>query len=945
MTMHFLKKTFLASLCLTFLCSTILSAQSLTSKLPTDPAVTIGTLSNGLKYYIRPNDKPEGKVELRLVVNAGSILEDEDQQGLAHFMEHMNFNGTKNYPKNELVNFLQSIGVEFGADLNAYTSFDETVYILPIPTDRPDNLEKGFQVIEDWAHQALMTEKDIDEERGIVLEESRMGKGADDRMLHKFIGPYTNGSHYANRLPIGKDDILKNFKYETVRRFYKDWYRPNLMSVIVVGDITKERAEELIKKHFAGLTNPKNARDRKAYSIAPYTSQKAMVVTDKEASSYNFSINYASQKEADQKLVGDYRNEIVRSLFISLLNKRFDDLRQSAQPPFTYAYAYIGGFARGYENFAMTAIPSTSIETAINASIAELIKAQEYGFTNSEMELEKKKMLNSMEKSYNERNKTKSSTYAAEYIRAFLTNEPIPGMENEYSYYKEYLPKVSLEEVNQVAKKWLSNNKNYFTLLTGNGKDLKVPTDMELLNDVKSAFKQKVQLNEEKVVSDQLLAKEPVAGTIVSESTDKDLDATTYTLSNGLKVTIKKTDFKSDEILMNGLKKGGSGNYPAQDKQNVQLGISGALGASLVESMGYGTFTPTALKDFLAGKTVNVSTTMSGISNSVRGNSSIKDLETLFQLNYLKLTEPRKDEALAQGVIATQKAQLGFLANNPQVGFVDSMMSVFYHNDPLTPIAIPKASDFDKVNLDRVIEIYKNEFADATGFEFFFVGNIDEKTIKPLIEKYIASLPVKAGSTPNFKDNGLRPIKGNQVFKYYKGADPKSLILNQYYGEIPYSEDLVMKADFLSEILNIKIIENLREEMGAIYGGGIYASVDKNPYNNYSMTMQLPCGPENVDTILAAADIQINNIKTKGPEAVDLEKVKAAKYEKHKNALKENNYWLGKLVSIQFWNADKQRFLDFNKVVENISAKDIQETANSLFDGKNSFKAIMYPAE
>lgn len=467
---------------------------------------------------------------------------------------------------------------------------------------------------------------------------------------------------------------------------------------------------------------------------------------------------------------------------------------------------------------------------------------------------------------------------------------------------------------------------------------------MELLNSVKDAFEQKVIASEEKTVKENILSKTPTPGKIISKSQDKDLESTTYVLSNGLKVTVKDTDFQSDEILISGVKKGGTGNYSAKDKQNVQLGVSGGmLGGSILETMGYGDFTPTQLKDFLAGKTVSLSTSLTPISNQVSGRSSVKDFETLLQLNYLKLTEPRKDADLANGAISTQKSQLMFLANNPQVSFVDSFMSVFYNNDPLTPISIPNASDLDKINIDRTLEIYKNEFSDASGFHYFIVGNIDEDNTEPLIEKYIASLPVKKGSTPAFKDNGLRPIKGVHNFKFYKGTEPKSLILNQYHDEITYSEDLALKADMLSEILNIKIIENLREEMGAIYGGGIYASVQKNPYSSYTMMMQLPCGPENVDTLLKAADLQINTIKKKGPDVGDLQKVKTAKLEKHKEALKENSYWLGKLASLQFWETDKSRFLDFEKTVNKVSEKDIQSTANLLFNDKNVFKAVMYP--
>ncbi|HRP88773.1 MAG TPA: insulinase family protein [Edaphocola sp.] len=934
---NILKKTFLFGMLMTFLASTNGIAQDLKAKLPIDPKVTTGKLSNGLTYYIRPNAKPENKVELRLVVNAGSILEDENQQGLAHFMEHMNFNGTKNFPKNKLVDYLQSIGVEFGADLNAYTSFDETVYILPIPTDKEGNLENGFQVIEDWAHQALLTDKEIDSERGIVLEESRLGKGAEDRMMKKYLGAYLNNSHYAKRLPIGKDNILKTFKYDVLRKFYKDWYRPNLMAVIVVGDISTAKAEEMIKKHFGAMKNPTNERIRKSFEVNPYAKQTAMVVTDKEAASYEFTLNYPAVKVEKQVTIGDYRQEMVKNIFISLLNKRLSDLREGATPPFTYAYAYVGGFARGYENFSVTAIPNSDIKTSIDATIAELLKAQKFGFNASELELQKKAMMNSMEKLHNEKDKQKSSNYASEYIRAFLTHEPIPGTDNEFEYYKEFIPGITLEEVNKEAKTWLDNNKNYFTLVTGNGKDLKVSSQEELLKTVQASFQQKVTANEVKEIASQLLDKEPIAGKITGEVKDKDLGSTTYTLSNGLKVTIKKTDFKNDEILFSGIKKGGTNSYGAEDKSNTQLGLS------FLGSMGYGNFTPNQLKDFLAGKTVNVSASMGAISNNVKGNSSIKDLETLLQLNYLKLTEPRKDADLLNGVIKSSKAQLTFMANNPQMAFINGMLKDLYNNSPLAPLAVPTEEDFDKIDLDRTLAIYKKEFSDATGFEFFFVGNIDEATIKPLIEKYIASLPVTAGEVPNYKDNGLRAKKGVNQFKFYKGSDDKSLILSNYFGTIPYSEDLEMKADMMAEIINIKITEIIREKMSAIYGGGMSATVIDKPYNHYQIMAQLPCGSENVDKVLKAMDDIIKDIKTKGPDAADLEKVKMAKYEKHKDAVKENNYWLGKLQSLIFWGDSKDRFLNFDKNVESVSAKDIQETAQKLFDGKNIYNAIMYP--
>jgi len=923
----------------------VLQAQTKTevskdAKLPIDSKVKVGKLANGLTYYIRPNGKPEKKVELRLVVNAGSILETDEQQGLAHFMEHMNFNGTKNYPKNKLVDFLQTLGIEFGADLNAYTSFDETVYILPIPTDKPGNVESGFQVISDWAHNANLTTEDINSERGVVLEESRGRKGANDRMMQKYLPKVLAGSQYGNRLPIGKDEVLKNFKPEVIRSFYKDWYRPNLMAVAVVGDITTAEAEKMINKYFAGIKNPANAKPRKEFDVKAFTGTEAMVLTDKEATNVMFQLMFSARKEDKQVTVNDYRKSLVQNTFIQILNKRLQELTQSATPPYAGAYAYVDGFARGYENFNLMAIPTSNVETAIKAAIGELVKIQQFGFNKSELELAKKQMLSSIEKSYNERNTTASGQLVDEYVRNFLTNEPMPGIEQEYKYYQEFVPSITIEEINAQAKKWLNKegNDEYFTLITApsDTKDMKLPTDMELKTLVNNSLNQTVSANAEKVIAENLLDKQPVPGKIMSEAVDKELGATTYTLSNGVKVTVKKTDFKSDEIVFTGTKKGGQSNYGAADKSNAKFL------ADVIESMGYGQFTPTALTDALSGKTVGLVPALGETTSDVNGNSSVKDFESLLQLNYLQLTEPRKDEALFNGFVGNMKMQLQFMGGNPQVAFIDTLGKTLYNNSPLTPIMIPTVSDVEKIDMNRVLDIYKNEFSNADGFHFFIVGNVDESTLKPLLEKYVASLPTK-GTTPSFKDNGLRPIKGNKTLKFNKGQEQKSLVLTMVLGEMPFTEQLALETDMIAELLTIKVLEEIREEMGAMYSGGFQGSFDRDPYARYSIQGQFPCGPENVDAIIAKVKEEIADIKQNGPTQKNLDKVKAAKLEKRKEAIKTNSYWAAKLKQLQFSGYSKDRFLVAEKEINKITVTDIKATANKLFDGKNDFTAILYP--
>lgn len=912
------------------------SAQDLTAKLPIDPNVTIGQFDNGLKYYIRTNKKPEKKVELRLIVNAGSILEDADQQGLAHFMEHMNFNGSKNFPKNELVSYLQSIGVEFGADLNAYTSFDETVYILPIPTDKPGNLDKGFQIIEDWAHNALLTDKDIDDERGVVLEESRMGKGAEMRMMQKYLPEMMSGSLYAERLPIGKDDILKNFKYETIRRFYNDWYRPDLMAVAVVGDIDQATAMKYLEKHFKPMTNPKSPRKRFDAPIEARKVAKAMVLTDKEATGYRYQIIFPAMKKDKEVTVGDYRHNMVRGVMNQIINQRLSDLASSSNPPFPYAYVYVGGWARGYENLVgFTMFGQEGPGKAVMALTAEMKKAKEFGFNESEAELARKGMMSFMEKAYNERNTTESGRLIGEYVRNFLTNEPIPGIEKEYEYYKKYLPGITVEELNAEIKSLMADM-NFFALITGpESGDTKLPTEAELLAMTKKGFAQEVKPTEEVKVAAALLDKKPTAGTVTAISKESGLDATTYTLSNGIKVTVKPTQFKSDEIVVKGVKYGGRNGYTLKDIHSADYA------AATVEEMGYGNFTPADLRKVLAGKTVSVSTDVGSYTNTVSANSTVKDFETMMQLLYLQLTQPRVDKDLFKAFVDKQKTQLQFMSANPQVAFFDTMYKVLYQNNPLRSVPIPKPEDFEGIDMNRAVEIYKNELGTADGYHFFIVGNVDEKTLKPLLETYLASLP-KIGKQPQLKDNGVRRIPGNNTLKYYKGSEPKSLILSFVHGEAKYSEDFSLRLQALAEILNIRVIEELREKLGGIYSGGYGGNAMKEPYENFNLSLYLPCGPENVDKLFAASDEVVADIRKNGPKKEDLDKVKNQWHEQHRESMEKNNWWLGSLESVLFWGRSKEHKLQYDEWIDKLTVKDIQETANKVF-AANKFDTILYP--
>jgi zinc protease len=905
--------------------------------LPVDPRVTVGRLDNGLTYYIRRNAQPVHKVELRLVVNAGSILEDDNQRGLAHFCEHMAFNGTRHFQKNDLVAFLQSIGVQFGADLNANTSFDETEYILPIPTDRPGNLDTGFLILEDWAHNVSYTTQDINEERPVILEESRMGKGAGQRMRDKYFPALFSGSRYAERLPIGLDSIIKNFSPDTLRKFYHDWYRPDLMAVVVVGDIDPARAEALIKQHFSGLTNPSPELPRFYAPVPGRAASQGMVVTDMEATSYNLQLFYSFEKRHLIKTLGDLRGDMMKDLFRIMLGQRLTELTQKEDPPFLGASAEFSEASRQYNIFYGDAsVGKDGVKRAMDALIEEIERVKQYGFTDAELVRAKKSLLTEAERAYEERNKTESAELVDEYIDHFLQQEPIPGVENEYRYYGELLPGISAGEVSALTET-LKQNPNRLVLLLGPEKgNLALPAGDGLLALSDDAAKARVEPYTEKAVAADLIKDKPRQGKIAKEERNIQLGTTELTFSNGVQVTLKPTDFKNDEILLNGFRKGGVNQYGVSDRYNAQYATS------IITQMGIGDFPPTDLGKANAGKTVNVSVSMGVLSADVRGSSSVKDLETMLQMVYLYCTAPRKDTALFNAFKTKQMASVQFIMANPQAAFIDTLGPSYYQGNPLAPIMVPHVSYFANIDLDRTLRIYKDQFGNASGMRFTLVGSFDINKIKPLLAEYLGSLPA-AGPPFSFKDNGVRPLENGTGITMHKGTARQGLILKFYNDERPYSELGSLSMEGLSEVLNIRIIDNLREKIGGIYSGGTFGDFSRYPYANASLVLQLPCNPDKVDTLMAAFNEELDKIRKQGPAAADLEKVKAQWKEKYATDSKENSYWLEALHNIYLLGNDPGWVLHYDKHVDDLTAADIQKMAEEVAREKKSFTAVLLP--
>ncbi|MBY0433537.1 MAG: insulinase family protein, partial [Cyclobacteriaceae bacterium] len=750
------KRIFYVLMLLSLISYSLVAQSNLTDKLPVAPEIIKGTLANGLTYYIRKNVKPEKKVELRLAIKAGSILEDDDQQGLAHFTEHMAFNGSQHFKKNELVSFLQSIGVKFGADLNAYTGFDETVYILPIPVDKPENLEQGFLVLEDWASTVAFDPAEIEKERGVVLEEERLGKGAQERMLKKTLPYILQGSKYAVRLPIGKSEILKTFKPELIKRFYKDWYRPDMMAVLVVGDIDPASAEAMVKKHFEKLKNPAKPKQRVYADVPSRQKSEGLVVTDAEATNHILQVFYATQKAKIQTTVADYRQSIIKNLASTMLGQRMQELTQKAEPPFIFGGSNRGEFVHNYESyFSFALIGKAGVAPAINALVQENERARKFGFTAAELDRTKKSLMRNMERAYNERDKTESENYVEEYVRNFLSDEPIPGIENEFNYHKQFVEGITLAEINAYAAKDIpaAAEKKLVVFQGPDKADFTIPGNDELLAMITEAEKLPVTPYEEKAVAASLMDTTPEGGRIVFDKKNAELGLSELSLGNGVKVIVKPTDFKNDQVLLSGFRFGGQSLYDEKDLFNAQYA------SFIVSQMGAGNFSPNDLRKVLAGKTVSASPRLNNLSEGISGQSGTADVETMLQLVHLYFTKPRKDEDLFKSFVTKQQGMVQNMMSDPRTVFQDSAQRMLYGNNPRGP-RFPRTQDFSKINLDRSLEIYKERFGNARGWTFYLVGSFDLAKLKPLIATYLGTLPSSQIPSPTFRDLGVRPVKG-----------------------------------------------------------------------------------------------------------------------------------------------------------------------------------------
>lgn len=921
------------------LSAVMLSAQSnfdLKSAIPQDPKVSKGVLPNGMTYYVRANENPKNRAELFLVVKAGSIDEDDDQQGLAHFCEHMSFNGTKNFPKHELIRYFESIGMEFGPEINAYTSFDETVYMLKVPLDSSVYMEKGLQVLYDWACQNTDSDEEINNERGIIHEEYRGGRDANYRMQMKWMPVFLHNSKYAERIPIGKMEIVDNCPPEALRRFRADWYRPDLQAVVVVGDFDQQKMVEKVKQKFSQIPAQKNPRPKKFYDIPDHKETLTSIVTDKEA---QYPITYMLYKHPleKSKTLGDYRETIKESLYNGMINNRLSEKLQQPEPPFLMAqtsYSELFGPKSVYASIAVA--NNGKIDSGLKAVLIENERVRRFGFTESELERQKTAVLNNIEKAYNERSNQKSINHAEEYKRNFLlTEEPFPGIENEFEYFKAFLPGITVAEINELAAKWITDENRVVVVAAPEIEGSKIPVESEILAVLDEVKKMDIEPYKDAVTNVPLVEYEPVGSKVKSEKKLEKVDAVEWVLENGATVVYKTTDFKDDEILFSAWSLGGNSLYTVKDD------ISAELATDVLSMSGIAGFDKITLDKMLTGKVFSLSPGISEIRESFSGSSSVKDVESMLQMLYLYFTEPRFDAKSYQSLMTRYAGILENKAASPESAFQDTLsVTMANYHERARPMTKERLQEAD---FKRIQQIAKERFKNGADFKFFFVGNIDPVKFKPLIEKYIGGIPSMT-EKENWIDLGIEKPNGIVEKVVKKGQEDKSEQYIVFHGDFDYSGQNQVQLDAVGKILSTRLLEVIREDKSSVYSIGAYPSSSKYPDAEYSITVVYGTSPQKLEELKKTVFDIISEYKKNGPSADELAKAQEKMYREREVALRENGFWMGILSNTYFLkNGDFSEYGNYNELVKNLTVKSTQKAFGDYFNFKNYVSVALAP--
>lgn len=909
--------------------------------LPVDKNVRIGQLDNGLTYYIRHNKLPENRAEFYIAQKVGSILEEPQQRGLAHFLEHMAFNGTKNFPGDDkglgVIPWCETVGIKFGTNLNAYTSIDETVYnISNAPIDRTGVLDSCLLILHDWSNYILLKDDEIDKERGVIREEWRSRNSGMLRVYTDLLPTIYQGDKYADCMPIGSIDVINNFPYKDIRDYSHKWYRPDLQGIVIVGDIDVDTVEAKLKAVFADVQKPVNPAERTYYPVTDNKEPIVAIGTDKEVDDPSIEIYFKQDATPDSEKnnVGYLASQYMTSMISSMLNARLSELVQSANPPFTRASSYYSDFfvAKTKEAFALSASSKADgIETGLKTLLQETERARRFGFTESEYARARANYLQSLESAYNEREKTKHGSYVREYVQNFLNGEPIPGIEAEYAMMNQLAPNIPLQAMNMVMQQLVPDS-NQVVIIAGPAKEgLKYPTKEEVINLLKGMKDLDLQAYVDKVSDEPLMKEAPKGGKIISEKEGDIYGSTKLVLSNGVTVYVKKTDFKADEIRMKGTSLGGKSIFPDKDALNF------AVMDNVIAVGGLGNFSQVDLTKVLAGKKVSVNAGLGATTENVFGTCSPKDFETMMQLTYLTFTAPRKDAEAFESFKNRMKAQLESAQANPLSSINDSLQKAMYNNHPR--VVMMKPEMVDQIDYDRILEMYNDRFKDASDFTFYFVGNIDLETAKPLIAEYLGALPA-INRKETFKDTKMSIRKGVYKNEYAKEQQtPTATIVFLYSGKAPYTLKNDILLSFATQVLDMVYTEEVREKEGGTYGVNCFGDLQKYPKEQLLLQIVFQTDPAKKDKLAGIVVDELKKLAAEGPSDVHLQKVKEYMLKKYADNQKENGYWMNNLNDYFYYGMDMTE--GYTDIVNSITAKDIQKFVSDLLKQGNEIEVTM----
>ena len=916
-----------------------LNAQQL-QPLPIDPKLRYGKLDNGMTYYIRHNEQPKQRADFYIAQKVGSVLEEENQRGLAHFLEHMAFDGSKNFPKDRMDQWTESIGMRGGENFNAYTSFDETVYMLMnAPVTRAGIIDSCLLILHDWSSFISLTDSAIEKERGVIREEWRTGQDAQMRLWQQQLPKMYAGSRYANRMPIGSIDVINNFKHDELRAYYKKWYRPDQQGLIIVGDVNVDSVEQAIKRIFADIPAPVNPAKRIYFDVPDNDKPIVSIAKDKEAQDFTLYIFYKhdklplEQRATAAGLINGYMEQVCASM----MNDRFDEILHQANPPFVDAQATDGDFMIAKTKAAWTVAALTregQVDSTLMRLVMETQRLRQFGFTASEYERARVNILKSYENIYNDRDKQKNRTFTQEYVNHFTDGGYIPGIETEYALINSIAPQIGVKQVNEYIQQVIGE-KNVVIGLTGPDKaDLKYPTEEELLSTFNSANAIPVKAYEEKVSNEPLIPHLPAPGKIVSTKRDGMYGSTILTLGNGVKVVIKPTNFKKDEVLMTATSPGGNTLYGKEDIANLKVFND------VISLGGLGNFSDIDLNKRLAGKQVSCSVGLASDNESVSGSAVPADLKTLFELIYLNFTAPRMDQAAFDSYVTRSKAQLQNAELDPMVAFSDTLTEAVYQNNPRA--VRTKMADLDKISYPRIMQMFKERFGDASDFVFTFVGNVNIDSIRPFVQQYLATLPAKGRVEKGDEANQPSFRTGQYVNDFHRTMEtPKATVIDVISGKMDRTLENVITMNVVKQVLDLVYMEKVREAEGGTYGVSTSVSISSFPKGRTLMQIYFDTDPAKRVRMNEIVHNELKSIAENGPRDVDFQKTVDNLLKRHAEMLQENSYWLNALDNYYFRGFDS--VTAYEATVKNMTKDKVKAALSSLLSQGNNIEVVMEP--